>query len=230
MDEVNQPSLPLRLLKYFIHGLAFAVLYFILAIIWAFIFAFLVIIGSFLGFIIGIVILFFFVGGLNTFLTQLIWSAHIRSDWLSLFIHGLGLFFVLLIVSLPMFFLFGTPYGLVLSIVLFLLYALIDGFIAKNIAFALREHPKPILSETNVPPDRATDQNIEIASEPKKESTVDDETESEKMYDKLLAKYVNQWGYLSGTRILNEEIAAYRRHGDSFAEAMRKINQRQETS
>jgi uncharacterized protein YacL len=239
MDEMNQLSLPSKLLKYFIHGVAFSLLYVILAIIWIFIFAFLVMIGALLGsmigvllgFMIGIVVLFFFVGGLNTFLTRWIWSTDIRSDWPSLFIHGLGLFFALLIASLPMFILIGTPYRLVLSIVLFVPYALIHGFIAKNIAFALRENKEPVFSETNIPPKRGTDQDTEIEHEASKESSMEDEDiEAGRLYDKLLAKYVNHWGYQTGTRILNEEIAANRRHGDSFAEAVRKVYGRQEDS
>jgi uncharacterized protein YacL len=156
-----------------------------LAIIWIFVFFFLAIIGSFLGILIGIVVLFFFVGGLNTFLTRWIWSADIRSDLLSLFIHGVGLFVALLIASLPMFFLLGTPYSLALSIALFVPYALIDGFIAKNIAFALRKHTEPVFS-TNVPSEKATDQDTEIEHGTPKESSVEDEAvEAGRLYDKL---------------------------------------------
>jgi hypothetical protein len=231
MGEANQLSLPSKLFRYFIHGIAFSILFLILAIIWIFIFAFLIVIGSFLGFIIGFVVLFFFIGGLNTFLTRWIWSTDIRSDWLSLFIHGLGLFFALLIASLPMFFLIGTPYSLALSIALFVPYALIHGFIAKNIAFALREQTESAFSETSVPSERATDQDAQIEDEASKESSAEDEdVEAGRLYDKLLAKYVNHWGYQTGTRILNEEIAANRRHGDSFAEAVRKVYGRQEDS
>ena len=231
MDQMNPPSLPSRLFKYFIHGLAFSLLYFVLAIVWIVIFAALVIIGSIIGFIIGFVVLFFFLGGLNTFLTRWIWSTNIRSDWRSLFIHGLGLFVALLLASLPMFFLRSTSYSLALSIVLFLPYALIDGFIAKTIAFALREHIEPVFSETNVPSEIAADQDAGIEHGTTKESAVEDEAvEAERMYDKLLAKYVNHWGYQTGTRILNEEIEANTRHGDSFAEAVRKVYQRQEDS
>jgi signal transduction histidine kinase len=229
MDETNQLPFGSRLLRYFIHGVAFSTLFLVLAIIWIFVF-FLVIIGSFLGILIGIVVLFFFIGGLNTFLTRWIWSADIRSDLLSLFIHGVGLFVALLIASLPMFFLIGTPYSLALLIVLFLPYAIIDGFIAKNIAFALREHTEPVFS-TNVPSERAADQDTEIEHGTPKESSVEDEAvEAGRLYDKLLAKYVNHWGYQTGTRILNDEIAAHTRHGDSFAEAVRKVYQRQEDS
>ncbi len=127
MDEMKQLPLWSKLFRYFIHGAAFSILFLILTLIWIFIFAFLIVIGSFLGLIIGFIVLFFFMGGLNTFLTRWIWSTDIRSDWLSLFIHGLGLFFALLIAALPMFFLTGfflagTPYSLPLSIVLFVPY------------------------------------------------------------------------------------------------------------
>jgi hypothetical protein len=230
MDETNQLPLWSRFFRYLIHGVAFSILFLILALVWIFIFAFLVILGSFIGFIIGFIVLFFFIGGLNTILTRWIWSTDTRSDWIALFMHGLGLFFALLIVGLPMFFLIGTPYGLVLSITLFVPYALIDGFIAKNIAFTMRKHDVREYSETTIQSDRITDQDTEIKREPTDESSEEEEAaEASRLYDKLLSKYANHWGYQTGTRMLNDEIAAHTRHGDTFAEAVRKVNERQDS-
>lgn len=232
MDEMKQLPPWSKLFRYFIHGAAFSILFLILTLIWIFIFAFLIVIGSFLGLIIGFIVLFFFMGGLNTFLTRWIWSTDIRSDWLSLFIHGLGLFFALLIAALPMFFLTGfflagTPYSLPLSIVLFVPTALINGFVAKNIAFALRKHAVTLYSKTDIPSERATYQNTEMEHGTTKESSmVNEAAEAERLYNRLLAKYVDHWGYQNGTRILNDEIAAHTRHGDSFAEAVRKVYER----
>ncbi len=56
---------------------------------------------------------------------------------------------------------------------------------------------------------------------------VNEAAEAERLYNRLLAKYVDHWGYQNGTRILNDEIAAHTRHGDSFAEAVRKVYERQ---
>ena len=228
MDEMNQLSLPSRLLRYFVHGVAFSILFLFLAFVWIFIFTFLIVFGSIIGLIIGFVLLFFVIGGLNTFLTRWIWSADIRSGWLSLLIHGLGLFFALLIAGIPSLLLIGTSYSLALSIVLFVPYALLDGFIAKHVAFAFREDSAPLFSETNIPPkeppDRCSATEYRTTQEP---STENEATEAERLYDKLLAKYVNHWGYQAGTRILNEEIEAHTRHGDSFAEAVTKVCQRQ---
>jgi hypothetical protein len=229
MDEMNQLSLPSRLLRYFVHGVAFSILFLFLAFVWIFIFTFLIVFGSIIGFIIGFVLLFFVTGGLNTFLTRWIWSADIRSGWLSLLIHGLGLFFALLIASIPSLLLIGTSYSLTLSIVLFVPYALLDGFIAKHVAFAFREDSAPLFSETNIPPKEPPDQYsaTEYRTRTTQEPSENEAADAEGLYDKLLAKYVNHWGYQAGTRMLNEEIEAHTRHGDSFAEAVRKVGQRQ---
>jgi hypothetical protein len=228
MNEMNQLPLPSRLLRYFVHGLAFSILFLFLTFIWAFILALLIVVGSIIGFIIGFVVLFFLMRGLNTFLTRWIWSPDIRSGWLSLLIHGLGLFIALLIASIPSLLLIGTPYSLAFSIMLFVPYALADGFIAKHIAFAFREDSAPLFSETNIPPKELPDQYSATEFRGMKESSTENEAaEAERLYDNLLAKYVNHWGYQAGTRILNDEIEAHTRHGGSFAEAVRKVRQRQ---
>ncbi len=54
--------------KYFVHGILFLLLYFAMIFLWAFFIAALVMIGLFLGLILGFIALFFFIGGLNSFL------------------------------------------------------------------------------------------------------------------------------------------------------------------
>lgn len=82
---------------YFLHGLSFSILYFVLGIGWAFLLALLVIAGLFIGFIIGCVVLFFIIGWLNSFLTEVFWDIPGKTDWKNLLAHGFALFFVLLI-------------------------------------------------------------------------------------------------------------------------------------
>jgi hypothetical protein len=54
-----------------------------------------------------------------------------------------------------------------------------------------------------------------------------DAEEAEQIYDQLFAEYVAHWGLQTGTQLLDNEIKAYTWQGDSFAEAVRKIAQRE---
>jgi hypothetical protein len=123
-----------ELIKYFVHGIAFSFLLLILGIAWVILFAVLVMVGMFIGLIIGLVCLFYIIGGLNVVLTNLIWDVQVMSDWKHILAHGFVLFFILLIVGIPVYlFALASP-SLVALIVGLIIYALIDGFIAKNVA------------------------------------------------------------------------------------------------
>ena len=50
--------------------------------------------------------------------------------------------------------------------------------------------------------------------------------EAERLYDQLFTEYVEHWGIQTGTQLLEGEIQAYTRHGDSYAKAIRKIAER----
>ncbi len=128
--------------KYFLHGMVFSILYLALAFVWVFLLVVLVIVGFFIGLMVGLVVLFFIVGGLNNFLTNLIWSVPIKTDWKSLLLHGLVLFILLLIVHIPnaiVNFLFPN---IGLQIVVFLIYAFVDGFVARNSANWWKKPPE----------------------------------------------------------------------------------------
>lgn len=53
------------------------------------------------------------------------------------------------------------------------------------------------------------------------------DVEAEQIYDQLFTEYVNHWGLQTGTQLLDNEIRAYTWQGDSFADAVRKIAQRE---
>jgi hypothetical protein len=55
-----------------------------------------------------------------------------------------------------------------------------------------------------------------------------EEANAELVYDQLLTKYVEKWGVQNGMQLLESEIRAYTRHGDTFAEAVAKVYRRQE--
>jgi hypothetical protein len=119
--------------RYFLHGLLFSLILIILIFVWAFLAVVLVFIGSILGLIIGIVLLFFIFGGINTYLMQGIWGISIKSNMLSLFTHGLALFLVLLLVSIPSLIVSLLAPNIAVSIVLFVFYCFVDGYVAKAV-------------------------------------------------------------------------------------------------
>ena len=130
------------LIRYFLHGILFAVLYIVLMLVWAVAFVILVVLGMFIGLIIALVLLFFIIGGLNTFLTELIWDIYVRSSWQSILGHGFALFIVLLIAGTPNIIINIVMPGLATTLVLFIIYCFIDGFIARKVGFWFEEYPE----------------------------------------------------------------------------------------
>lgn len=120
--------------KYFLHGILFSVLMLVLGFVWAIIFVILVVAGFLIGFIIGIIVLFIIMGGLNNFLTDKIWCIRVKSGWKSLLGHGFILFIVLVVADIPAIIINLTAPSTITAVVLFIVYAFIDGFLAKSIA------------------------------------------------------------------------------------------------
>jgi hypothetical protein len=120
--------------KYFLHGILFSIIFLVLALVWAFVFGLLVVVGSFIGFIIGVIVLFFILGGLNSFLTDVIWAASTKTAWTSLLGHGFALFIILIVAHIPATVVNLVVPGLATTVLLFVVNAFIDGFVAKNVA------------------------------------------------------------------------------------------------
>jgi len=120
--------------KYFVHGIAFSFLYLILAVAWAFILIILVGLGFIIGLIIGLGLLFLIVGGLNAFITSLLWF-RVKTGFWDLLLHGVVLFVILLIASV---FIQTLPNlvlpGIATTVVTFLIAAFVDGLIAQKVA------------------------------------------------------------------------------------------------
>ena len=119
--------------RYFLHGLLFSLISLILVFVWAFFAVALIFIGSILGLIIGIVLLFFIFGGINTYLMQGIWGISIKGNLLSLFTHGLALFLALLLVSIPSLIINLLAPNIAVSVILFVFYCFVDGYVAKAV-------------------------------------------------------------------------------------------------
>ncbi len=122
------------LAKYFLHGIAFSVLFLLLGIGWAVILLILVSLGFIIGLLIGLVLLFLIVGYLNSFITSLLWFEVKRGFWDLLF-HGVVLFIILLIVN-AIFSLapnLAVP-GMATTVVSFIITSFLYGFVAKKVA------------------------------------------------------------------------------------------------
>jgi len=121
--------------KYFLHGLAFSLIILVLAFAWIFATVFLVLFGFLIGLIVALALLVFMIGGINTFVSGLVWGFHMKVSAVSIFLHGLALSLVLLVVGLvtiiPLILLGqGFVYVLLLDIMLCFVY----GFVGEKIA------------------------------------------------------------------------------------------------
>lgn len=146
------------LAKYFVHGLAFAILFLIVAVVWVVAFAILVIFGLWIGLIIGFVLFFALMGYVNAFITLLLWFP-VRMGFLSVLGHGLLLFVALLPVNLVVLAvrLFVAP-DLLISFGIFLVSAPILGVVAKRVAEVWEVHPEDEAVFGEMPGEPPTDE------------------------------------------------------------------------
>ncbi|MGD0977902.1 MAG: hypothetical protein ABR962_02045 [Candidatus Bathyarchaeia archaeon] len=140
-QEMNEAAVAGRLswkatlARLFLHGTAFSVLLMIAGIAWIVLTAFLIFVGFIIGFILGIIVLFFTIGGLNSFLTEHIWHVPIKRGWQSVLGQGLLLLAVLAIARIPLLVISLVIPSLVITAVFFIVYCFIDGLLARRIAF-----------------------------------------------------------------------------------------------
>lgn len=128
-----------NLVKYFIHGLGFSIIYLVLAIGWAFILVLLVGLGYIIGLIIGLGLLFLIVGYLNSFITDLLWFPVRTSFWSTLF-HGFALFIVLVIVGIIFVWIPNTAFpSIYTQVVTFIGETFLNGLAGKTIAGGWKE-------------------------------------------------------------------------------------------
>lgn len=123
--------------KYFLHGLIFSVLMFVIFFGWIFLLAFLILLGSIIGLIIGLAVLVYVIGWLNVKLLKYFWNFEAGSKWTELLFHGFILLMALLLVGIPQFLLVWQVPSPVTSVVLFVVYCFVDGYVARNLAEAL---------------------------------------------------------------------------------------------
>ena len=122
------------LVKYFVHGILFSILGLILGFVWAAVFIALVLFGFIIGLIIGLVIFLLSMGWLNSIVTDIVWHTPIKTNWASVFFHGLVLSIAFLVVHVPSLILNLAIPSTITVVLLLIVYAFVDGFIAKQIA------------------------------------------------------------------------------------------------
>jgi hypothetical protein len=130
--------------KYFVHGALFSILGLVLSFVWVAILIMLVLLGSIIGLLIGLVVLFFIVGWLNSMLTGFVWHMPIKTDWKTVLVHGLVLSIVFFIVHIPAIVVNFVAPSVITVVVLLIIYAFIDGFVARHVAGMWQREEKPL--------------------------------------------------------------------------------------
>lgn len=85
--------------------------------------------------------------------------------------------------------------------------------------------------KSEVPPEVAPEPTPETGVSKEEDKTgprseEDEAEEAERLYDQLFTKYIEHWGIRLGAQLLDDEIRAYTMHGETYAQALRKIAQR----
>ena len=146
-SNVDDDSTEGTLAKYFVHGAAYSSLAMVLAVVWLFVAIIMIILGAIMGvlsflagFAASFVVLFIAIGWLNAQVSQYIWKIQVKQKWLSLLGHGFLLFIAIAIAGIPSMIISGMMWAadlftyVVYTIVNFLIYSLVDGYICKRVA------------------------------------------------------------------------------------------------
>lgn len=110
----------------------------------------------------------------------------------------------------------GTPFAIVLLPVS--IFLMIIGAIEVVYGFSKRR-------EAN---EEFPVQELQAQEEMRADQEGGEDVEAELLYSKLLTKYIEHWGVHTGIQLLDNEIRAYTWHGETFAEAVKKVYERQQ--
>ena len=135
-----------KFVKFFIHGLSFTLMMYVIIIGWIFILIPFAMCGFCFGVAIALGILAYAIGWINSWLMERVWGREKEEfDWWGPLIHGILLFVVILVLSIPWYAVVlafpevnDWPY-LIISIVVFFAYCLIDGFAAYYVGTMFTE-------------------------------------------------------------------------------------------
>jgi ABC-type dipeptide/oligopeptide/nickel transport system permease component len=133
LDRIRHLSLK-NIAKYFVHGLAFSILFLVLSFVWVFVSAFFTTIGGIIGFIIGFVLLFLLVGFANSLVTSYLWF-EVRYGFWDLLIHGFVLFAILIVVNIAITVVAASVIsGIAATLVAFAIGSFVEGFVGRLVA------------------------------------------------------------------------------------------------
>lgn len=135
-----------KFVKFFIHGLLFTLIMYVIIIGWIFLLIPFAMCGFCFGIAIALGILAYVIGWINSWLMERIWGREKEEfDWWGPLIHGILLFVVILVLSIPWYAVTAVfpevntwPY-LIISILVFFVYCLIDGFAAYYVGAMFTE-------------------------------------------------------------------------------------------
>jgi multiple sugar transport system permease protein len=130
--------------KYLAHGLLLSAINLIFVLGWVALSTILVFLGAIIGLIISFLILFLVEGAVNSYLMRRIWNSAVRTRWSSLLAHGTVLCFTLIIISVPSFIIDLYVPSWPVMIFLFLVYSLVDGYLARTVAKNWEESHAPL--------------------------------------------------------------------------------------
>ena len=131
--------------RYFLHGILLSFLLIAMTFLFAFALTALVFVGLIIGFIIGFILVFLIMGYLNGFLTNRVWAIHMKTGWKVVLSHGVVLFVLLLIVYIPALIANLFVPSLATTIVTLVVYAFVDGFVARKVAIRWATEPRQIV-------------------------------------------------------------------------------------
>jgi predicted RNA-binding Zn-ribbon protein involved in translation (DUF1610 family) len=135
LEEFDQMSLGRKIGKYFLHGIAYALIALLLFFGWIIVGVALVLLGSFIGLILAFMLLVFIVGAINTFVSSLVWGFSMKTSLGSIFLHGLVLCLIFVVVSLLTIFpLYMLGHNLIYVVLLEIGLCFVNGFIGEKVA------------------------------------------------------------------------------------------------
>lgn len=100
----EEESFIMQLGRYWVHGILYSILGGIALIPTFVVLLFFTLFIGIIGLILGLVVVFLAFGWVNKMIAGFIWKMECRGSWQSLTGHGLGLFFVILVLGIPVLF------------------------------------------------------------------------------------------------------------------------------
>jgi len=135
LAEFDQMSFGKKIGRYFLHGIAFALIGILLLFAWLVVGIALILLGSFIGLILAFLLLVFMVGAINTFVSSHVWGFSMKTSLGSIFLHGLVLSLIFLVVSLSTIFpAYLLIHNVIYTVLLDIGLCFVNGFIGEKVA------------------------------------------------------------------------------------------------